>query len=75
MSNLEISELGSGLPWGLSSKESACQCRRPRLDPWVREIPWRKEWLPTSVFLPGKSHGQGAWWATIHGVTKEWDTT
>ena len=24
----------------------------------VRKIPWRKEWLPTPIFLPGKSHGQ-----------------
>ena len=24
-------------------------------DPWVRKIPWRTEWLPTPVFLPGKS--------------------
>ena len=22
------------------------QCRRPRFDPWVRKIPWRREWLP-----------------------------
>ena len=34
------------------------QCRRPGFDPWVRKIPWRREWLPTPVFLPGKSHGQ-----------------
>ena len=32
----------------------------------------RREWLPTPVFLPGKSHGQRAWWATVHGVTKSW---
>ena len=24
----------------------------------VRKIPWRREWLPTPVFLPGESHGQ-----------------
>ena len=24
----------------------------------VKKIPWRREWLPTPVFLPGKSHGQ-----------------
>ena len=24
----------------------------------VRAIPWRREWLPTLVFLPGESHGQ-----------------
>ena len=29
-----------------------------RFDPWVRKIPWRKEWQPTPVFLPGESHGQ-----------------
>ena len=35
------------------------QCRRPGFDPWVRKIPWRREWQPTPVFLPGESHGQG----------------
>ena len=29
-----------------------------RLDPWVGKIPWKKKWLPTPVFLPGKSYGQ-----------------
>ena len=47
-----------GHPWCLSGKESTCQCRRPRFDPWVRKIPWRREWQSMSVFLPGKSHGQ-----------------
>ena len=42
-------------------KESACQCRRFKrhgFSPWVGMIPWSKEWQPTPVFLPGKSHGQ-----------------
>ena len=26
--------------------------------PWVRKIPWRKEWLLTPVFLPGEFHRQ-----------------
>ena len=26
--------------------------------PWVRELPWRREWQPTLVFLPGESPGQ-----------------
>ena len=47
-----------GLPWWLSSKESTCQCRRHRFDPWVGKIPWRRKWQPTPVFLPGESHGQ-----------------
>ena len=41
-----------GLPWWRSGKESACQCRRRGFDPWVRKIPRRRKWQPTSVFLP-----------------------
>ena len=36
---------------------SACQCRRHRFDPWVGKIPWRRKWLSTPIFSPGKSHG------------------
>ena len=49
-----------GLPRWLSGKESACQSRRHRrrrLDPWVGKIAWRRKWQPSTVFLPGKSHG------------------
>ena len=28
------------------------------VDPWVRKIPWRREWQPTAVFLPGEFQGQ-----------------
>ena len=34
------------------------QCGRPRFNPWVRKIPWRRGWLSTPVFLPGELHGQ-----------------
>ena len=27
-------------------------------DPRDGEIPWRRAWQPTPVFLPGDSHGQ-----------------
>ena len=47
-----------GLPWWLSGKEAVCQCGRCRFDPWVQNIPWRRKWRLTPVFLPGKSHGQ-----------------
>ena len=47
-----------GLLWWLSDKESTCQCRKLRLDPWVRKIPWKRKWQPTPVFLPGKSYGK-----------------
>ena len=47
-----------GLPWWLMDKESACQCKRYVFDPCVGKIPWRRQWQPTPVFLPGESHGR-----------------
>ena len=47
-----------GLPWWLSGKESACQCRRCGFDRWIGRFLWRRKWPPTPVFLPGDSHGQ-----------------
>ena len=65
----------SGLPRSLSSKESACQCRRCRFNPRVRKMPRRRKWQPTPVFLPGESRGQ----RTLVGYNprghKESDTT
>ena len=37
-------------------------------DPWVRKIPWRREWLPIPMFMEN-SMNRKAWWATVHGVT------
>ena len=42
----------ASLPWWLSGREFACQCRRHGFDPWVGKIPWRRTWQPTPVFLP-----------------------
>ena len=38
------------------------QCRRPRFDSWVGKIHWRRDRLPTPVFLgfPGGSAGKEA---------------
>ena len=52
----------------VSGKESACQCRRRRLDPWARKIPWRRKSQPTLVFLLGNPTDRGGWWATVHIV-------
>ena len=38
--------------------------QRPRFDPQVGKIPWRRKWKPIPVFLPEKLR------ATVHGVTK-----
>ena len=103
-----------GFPGG-STGRPRLQGRRPRLDSRVRKVPWRRDRLPTPVFLgfPGGSDGKesacsvgglglisglgrspgggnsyplqcsglenpmdrGAWWATLHWVTKGRDTT
>ena len=42
----------------ISGKESACQHRRYGFDPRVKKNRWRRKRQPTSIFLPGKSHGQ-----------------
>ena len=39
-------------------KKICLQCRRLGFDPWVRKIPWRKEWLPTPVFWLREFRGQ-----------------
>ena len=50
--------------WGIGSsagKESASlQCKRSQFDPWVRKICWRRDRLPTPVFLDFScgSHGK-----------------
>ena len=65
----------SGFPGGANVKESAGQFRRQkehRFISWVGKIPWRWMGQPTSVFPCGGSHGQRAWLATVHRVTKNW---
>ena len=54
----------------LSHQGLYLQCRRLQFDPWVGEIPWRREWLPTPVFLPGDSIDREAWRAAVHGITR-----
>ena len=39
---------------------SAGDARDTGFDPWFRKIPWRREWQPTPVLLPGKFPGQGS---------------
>ena len=40
-----------GFPYGSTGKESACNVGDLGFDPWVGKIPWRRERLPTPVFL------------------------
>jgi len=52
-----------GFPSGSAGKKKkkkkhCLKCRRPRFDPWDRKMPWKREWQPTLIFLPGESHEQ-----------------
>ena len=47
-----------GLLWQLRQYKIYLQYRKPGFDPWVGKIAWKREWLPTPVFLPGEFHGQ-----------------
>ena len=64
-----------GLPGGSEGKKICLPCGRPGFDPWVVKIPWRREWLPTPVFLPGELHGQGSLVGYLPWGHKEEDTT
>ena len=52
------------------------QCRsrrRCRFNPWIRKIPWRREWQPVPAFLPGKSHWTGGLQSTgLQRVGHDW---
>ena len=45
-------------PGSSDGKETACKVGDPGLIPGLGRNPWKRVWLPTSVFLPGESHGQ-----------------
>ena len=40
-----------GFPSSSVGKRSHLQCRRPQFNSWVGKIPWRRDRLPTPVFL------------------------
>ena len=57
------------------SDKSACNAGRPRFNPWVRKILWRRGWLPTSVFLSGEFYAQRRLAGYSPWGCKEVDTT
>ena len=58
LSGTELKVSGNGLPSWLRQERICLQCSRPGFDRWVGKIPWRREWLPTPIFLPREFHGQ-----------------
>ena len=48
--------------------------QEPGFEPWVGKIPWRREWQPIPIFLPGEFHGQRSLVGYGPGGGKESDT-
>ena len=49
------------------------QCRRPRFDPWVRKVPWRRTWQPTLGFwIPGIEEPGGLQSTGSQWVEHDW---
>ena len=59
-----------GFPGGSEVKAPACKVGDPGSIPGSGRSPGEGKWQPTPVFLPGKSHGQRPWQATVHPVTR-----
>ena len=62
-------------PSGWDGKESACNAGDLGLIPGMGRFPWRREWLPTSLFLPGEFHGQRSLMSYSPWGQKESDMT
>ena len=61
-----------GLPWWHRQHRICLQWGKPGFNPWVGKIPWRRERLPTPVFVPGESYGHRSLVGYSPRVTKSW---
>ena len=68
-----------GFLWWLSGEQSTWlrykRCRRHGFNPWIGKILWRRNGNPLQYPCQGNPMDREAWQATVHGVTKESDTT
>ena len=62
-------------PWWLSGKESTCQAGDSCSIPGWRRSPGEWNGNPFQYSCLGNPMARGVWWAAVHGVSKEVDTT
>ena len=57
--------------------QDSLQCARPRFEPWVGKIPWRRGWLPPPVFWSGEFHGilYSPWDRKVSDMTEQLSLT
>ena len=61
-----------GFPSVSDGKESACNAGDPGLIPELGRSSGEGNGNPLQYFCLENSMDRGAWWATVHGVTKSW---
>ena len=61
-----------GFPGGSEGKTSACNARDPSSIPGSGRSPGEGNGNPLQYSCLENSMDKGAWWATVHGVTKSW---
>ena len=64
-----------GFCGGLDGKEFACNAGDPGSIPGLGRAPGEGKGYPLQYYGLENSMDRGAWWATVHGVGKELDTT
>ena len=64
-----------GFPGGSDGKESACNAGDLGLIPGLGRFPGEGNGNPLQYSSMENPADRGAWWATVHGVTKESDKT
>ena len=65
----------TGLPWWLSGKESTCSAGDMDSIPGLGRSSGESNDNPLQHSCLGNHMDRGAWWATVHAITKELDMT
>ena len=65
---IKLLRVWQGFPEGSDGKKICQQCRRLRLNPWVRKTPGEGNGTPFQYSCLENPIDRGAWWATVHGV-------
>ena len=61
-----------GLPGSSDGKESACNVGNPRSIPGLGRPPGEGNGNPLQYSCLENYTDRGAWWATVHAVSKSW---
>ena len=67
-----VTRLSLGFPGGSVIKESACNAGDPGSISGLGRSPGEGTYYPIQYSCLENSIDRGAWWATLHGVTKSW---